>query len=59
MTDYPDTKDLTSYISGYEQYCDEIEKSNNQNHSNDFTEYDDERYDEYRIQEELNGKQDL
>lgn len=59
MTDYSETKDLPSYISGYEQYCDEIERSNKRNHSNEFTEYDDERYEEYRIQEELNGKRNL
>lgn len=59
MTDYPDTEDLTSYIPGYEEYCDEIERNNKRNYSNEFTEYDDERYDEYRIQEELNGKRNL
>lgn len=56
MINYPETKDLPSYIPGYENYCEEIERNNNRDYSNGFTEDDDQRYDEYRIQEEISGK---
>lgn len=59
MINYPETKDLSSYIPGYEAYCDEIEQSNNRDYSNSFTEEDDKKYEAYRIQEEINGKRDL
>lgn len=59
MIDYPDTVDLSSYIPGYESYCEEIERRNQQSYSSEFTEEDDKRIDEFRLTEEFNGKSDL
>lgn len=64
LTDYPDTVDLPSYIPGYESYCEQIEKNNQKNYTSEFTEEDDRKIDEFRLQEfirleELNGKSNL
>ncbi len=45
-----DTEDLPSYISGYEQYLDEIEKANNYEEPYD---YADEYYEEFILRKEL------
>ena len=59
MIDYPETIDLTSYIQGYEEYCDEIERKNQNNYLDDFTEEDDKRIDEARLEEIFSGETDL
>lgn len=59
MIDYPETIDLPSYIAGYEEYCEEIERKNQEDYIDSFTEYDDKQIDEKRIREVFDGKSNI
>lgn len=58
INNYPETIDLPSYIPGYESYCEEIEKESSDN-TDEFTEEDDRRIDEFRLTEVFHGEINL